>query len=401
MGEKTVFIIIGGGVIGLSTAYHLAKMNTGKVILLEKEVIGDGASSRAGGIITDLLWSRTGVEARKISLTLFGELSEELADYGYRFQNVGCLNLFEAQDWPEREKLLSLYDQCRVPYEILTARDINQRWPDLTPADHILGLYDPLGGYSEPHDYLPALTRRCHELGVDIREGVQVTGIEVGNGRSPTISTTMGSFTADCLICTVHTWTAHLLAAQGWPLPMKAFVHQRYVTTPLPAPLHIPAVNANPQGGYLRPADGNRILAGIETAERSEFITPSPNFRMSELATPLGLAEQLRHNLLPLLSCLGETQWQSEHVGLIAFSLDGEPLLGHLPDMPDVILGTAFHSGGFAYNPVAGLLLAELATGRTTSVDISTFAPDRFSPQVVSDYLATTVVQKEAVRRRH
>jgi glycine/D-amino acid oxidase-like deaminating enzyme len=401
MGEKTAVTIIGGGVIGLSTAYHLARMNVGPVTLLEKEVIGDGASSRAGGIITDLLWSRTGIEARKISLALYGELSEELAEYGYRFQNVGCLNLFDVQDWAEREKLLPLYDQCHVPYEILTARDMNQRWPDLTPAEHILGLYDPLGGYSEPRHYLPALTRRCRELGVDIREGVQVTGIEVGDGRSPHITTTTGSLTADVLICTVHTWTAHLLAAHGWPLPMKAFVHQRYVTTPLPAPLRIPAVNANPQGGYLRPADGNRILAGIESAERPEFITPSPNFRMSELTTSPGLSAQLRHNMLPLLPRLAETQWQSEHVGLIAFSLDGEPLLGHLPDMPQVILGTAFHSGGFAYNPVAGLLLAELAAGRTTSVDINTFAPDRFSPQVVSDYLATAVAQKDAVCRRH
>jgi glycine/D-amino acid oxidase-like deaminating enzyme len=78
-------------------------MNVGPVTLLEKEVIGDGASSRAGGIITDLLWSRTGIEARKISLALYGELSEELAEYGYRFQNVGCLNLFDVQDWAERE----------------------------------------------------------------------------------------------------------------------------------------------------------------------------------------------------------------------------------------------------------------------------------------------------------
>lgn len=400
MGEKTA-VIIGGGVIGLSSAYHLAKMGFGEVILLEKERIGDGASSRAGGIITDLLWSRTGVEARKISLALYGELSEELADYGYRFQDVGCLNLFDEQDWSEREKLLPLYDQCQVPYEVLTAREIHQRWPDLTPANYILGLHDPLGGYSEPHHYLPALTRRCRELGVDIRERVQVTGIEAGNGRSPTITTTTGQITADVLICTVHAWVAHLLAQQGWQVPMKAFVHQRYVTTPLPSPVHIPAVNANPHGGYLRPADGNRILAGIETADRPEFITPSSDFRMSELTTPPGLAEQLRHNMLPLLPRLAETEWQSEHVGLIAFSLDGEPILGHLPGAPEVILGTAFHSGGFAYNPVAGLLLAELAAGRTSSVDITTFAPDRFAPQAVTDYLAITVAQKDAVRRRH
>jgi glycine/D-amino acid oxidase-like deaminating enzyme len=122
---------------------------------------------------------------------------------------------------------------------------------------------------------------------------------------------------------------------------------------------------------------------------------------MRELTTPPGLAEQLRHNMLPLLPRLADTEWQSEQVGLIAFSLDGEPILGHLPGAPEVILGTAFHSGGFAYNPVAGLLLAELAAGRTSSVDITTFAPDRFAPQAVTDYLATTVAQKDAVRRRH
>lgn len=402
MGEKTaVAIIIGGGVIGLSAAYHLAKMAFGRVILLEKETVGDGASSRAGGIITELLWSRTGVEARQISLALYGELSAELAEYGYRFQDVGCLNLFDEHEWPEREKLLPLYDQCQVPYEILTAHQIQQRWPNLTPADDILGLHDPLGGYSEPHHYLPALTRRCRELGVEIREGVLVTGIEAGNGRSPTIITTTEQLTADVLICTVHAWTAHLLARQGWQIPMKAFVHQRYVTTPLPRPLRIPAVNANPHGGYLRPADGNRILAGIETADRPEFAIPTLDFRMNELTISPDLARQLHHNMLPLLPCLADSQWQSEQVGLIVFSLDGEPILGQLPGTPGVILGTAFHSGGFAYNPVAGLLLAELAAGRATSVDISAFAPDRFTPQTTSDYLATTVAQKDAVRRRH
>src|SRR3954471_560069 len=118
-------IIIGSGVIGLSTAYHLARKNFGKIIVVEKGSVGDGSSSRAAGIITGLLWSDTGVLARKLSLQRYRELSEELP--GYRFQDVGCLNLFDPPSWPEREKLFPLYDHQDVSYEILTASEIHAR----------------------------------------------------------------------------------------------------------------------------------------------------------------------------------------------------------------------------------------------------------------------------------
>src|SRR5215471_3294018 len=97
-------IIIGGGVIGLSAAYHLARRRCGPIVLIEKGPVGDGSSSRAAGIITGLLWSETGVRVRKLSLTRFRELSDELD--GYTFQAVGCLNLFDPESWPERAALL-------------------------------------------------------------------------------------------------------------------------------------------------------------------------------------------------------------------------------------------------------------------------------------------------------
>ena len=113
-------IVIGGGVIGLSTAYHLARRRFGRVVLFDKGPVGDGSSSRAAGIITDLLWSEPGVLARKRSLELYRELSQELV--GYSFQGVGCLNLFDAPSWKERKPLLPLYDRHSVPYEILDGR---------------------------------------------------------------------------------------------------------------------------------------------------------------------------------------------------------------------------------------------------------------------------------------
>ncbi|MFN8569911.1 MAG: FAD-dependent oxidoreductase [Kouleothrix sp.] len=104
--SKATAIIIGGGVTGHSTAYHLARKQFGRVIVLEQGLVGAGSSSRAAGIITGLLWSETGVRARKLSLARFRELSRDELD-GYQFQATGCLNLFDPPAWPARAALLA------------------------------------------------------------------------------------------------------------------------------------------------------------------------------------------------------------------------------------------------------------------------------------------------------
>lgn len=392
-------IVIGGGVIGLSTAYQLARKQFGKVILVDKGPVGDGSSSRAAGIITGLLWSDTGVLARKLALQLYRELSEELP--GYRFQDVGCLNLFDAPSWPERERLFPLYDRHHVAYEVLSAADIHQRWPELTPSADLLGLYDPLGGYSEPEEYIPALAQKNRELGVDIREQTQVTGFLQRNGRIAGVTTTTGDIEGDAVICTVHIWTPTMVEQIGWQVPVKAFVHQRYVSTTLPTPARLPAINANPHGGYIRPALGNRLLAGGETGWREEYRVTAPDFHMSVLSAPDEVKTLLTTSLTPLVPRLAQTTWATEKVGLIAFSVDGEPMVGPVDGFPGLYLGCAFHSGGFAYNPVAGLLLAEFVADGRTQIDVSAFSPNRFTTAAVNEYLAMTVTQAHAIRRRH
>ena len=402
-------IIVGGGVIGLNAAYQLARRRFGKIILLDKGPVGGGASSRAAGIVTGLLWSETGVEARKRSLSGFRELSEELSGYGYRFQDVGCLNLFDAESWPERERLLPLYDRSRVPYEILTGAEMRSRWPDLTPEAETVGLFDPLGGYSEPHEFIPALRRRAEDLGVEILENRAVTGFRTGGGRIEGVGTSgpggPEEFGADVVICTVHVWTLKLLALLGRRLPIKAFVHQRYVTAELAQPIAIPAVNAHPLGGYVRPArkaaSDRRLLAGFETEQRAEVRVPSLDFDMSTLSTPEAVRRHMTANLGSLVPRLTRAVWDSEHVGLLSFSSDGEPILGPVADLAGLYVAGSFHSGGFAYSPAAGQLLAELVSDGRAGIDIAAFSPQRFEPHAVDSYLAEEVTQADAVSRRH
>ncbi|MGH9396491.1 MAG: NAD(P)/FAD-dependent oxidoreductase [Terriglobia bacterium] len=392
-------IVIGGGVTGLSTAYHLARKKYGRIILLDKEAVGDGSSSRAAGIITGLLWSETGVLARKKCLALFRELSKELE--GYSFRDVGCLNLYGPQSWRDAEKLLPLYRRLAIPFEIIDAAEIRRRWPALTPHEEFVGLFDPLGGYSEPDEYIPALTRKNRELGVEVCEGRQVFGFLTHNGRITGVKTNAGDIEADAVICTVLAWTLKVIEPLGMQLPLKAFVHQRYLTQPLSSPMKIPAVNANELGGYVRPALGNRLLAGVETAEREECRVPSREFRQNSLSAPRSLKAEINRKYGSLVPALRNIEWESEKVGLITFSLDGEPILGPISNVPGFYVGTAFHSGGFAYNPVAGLLLAEYVADGHTSIDVTAFSPDRFEQKNVEKYLAATFRQRDAFERRH
>lgn len=392
-------VIVGAGVTGMSTAYHLAKKKCGEIILLDKGPVGDGSSQRAAGIITGLLWNEPGVLVRKRCFELYQILSEELT--GYKFQQVGCLNLFSQNSWCERETLLSLYDLHGAPYQVLQPEEMKRRWPDIRIPDDNIGLYDPHGGYSEPAEYIPAMKHHLRELGVDIREREQITGFEISKGTVTGVHTRNGLIEADVVVSTVHSWTRVLLQTVGVELAVKAFVHQRYVTEPLHSSLQIPAVNAGPYGIYFRPANGGSLLAGIETTDREEYTVDSIDFQFAALSTLPGLVEDLQKRISPLLPSLHGVKFRSESVGLITFSMDGEPMLGPLTNLPGLILGLAFHSGGFAYNPGTGELLAEYVSEGRTSIDVSSWSPNRFDPIETKRYLSQMLQQKDIAKRRH
>src|SRR5262245_12711841 len=243
--SSTTIVILGGGVIGMSTAYQLALKQAGRIVLLEKGRLGEGASSRAAGIGTHLIWSEAGVRARQIGFQLFRQFSEEWDDYTFHDEH-GCLNLFTPQAWPAREPLLPLYDRLNVPYEVLDAAEIRSRWPALNPPAEYLGLHDPRGGYSEPAEYVPALARRVRESGVEILEGEPVIEFLRSGSRVTGVRTLRQSIAADAVVSTVHVWSLPVWRELGLRLPMKHFVHQRYVTARLPEPFVAPPVNADP-----------------------------------------------------------------------------------------------------------------------------------------------------------
>jgi glycine/D-amino acid oxidase-like deaminating enzyme len=113
------------------------------------------------------------------------------------------------------------------------------------------------------------------------------------------------------------------------------------------------------------------------------------------------LKNQLRRRLQQFLPDRALPAWEDEKVGLLTFSMDGEPILGPIKQAPGLYLAVAFHSGGFAYNPAAGELLAQFVAEGRTSIDVSAFSPDRFVRDETEHYLAKTIAQKDVSLRRH
>jgi dimethylglycine dehydrogenase len=262
-------------------------------------------------------------------------------------------------------------------------------------------LLDPRGGYSEPDEYVPALLGACRKLGVTIHEGQSVAGLLTRGGRVCGVQTHDGDFESDAVISGVHAWTNRLWEDAGVCWPVKSFVHQRYVSAEMAEPLIAPPVNADPYHGYVRPGRGNRILIGAETADREECPAPASSFRMEELSTPTTVRDEAAGRLRALVPAIGRAGWEASTIGLVCFSMDGEPILGPLAALPGLFVAGAFHSGGFSYNTAAGVLLAEMIVDGGASIDVSSFSPDRFDRQAAREYLAQRVPQSAAVRRRH
>lgn len=393
-------IIVGGGVTGLSTAYHLKRLGYGDVTIFEKDTIGAGSSSRAAGISTGLLWSKTGILARKTALRRFREMSRELD--GYVFHNEhGCLGLFSPELWPAREALLPLYDEYDVPYQVLSAAEIRRRWPMLNPLDDHLGVLDPLGGYSEPPEYLAALTAKLRQLEVRIVTGATVDGIETKNGRAVGIRTGGRVVQGDAVVVANYAWVLPLLKTVDISIPAKTFLHRRYVSAPMAAPFVAPPVNADPYFGYVRPADGNRILVGAETPDLDDIKLTDFRTRYDQLEDDPKLRDEVISRFVDFVPAMRGLDWETRRVGLLSFSMDGEPILGPFGGMDGLFVGVCFHSGGFSYNPASGYYLAEFVARGETSIDLTAFSPDRFAADETAAYNASTVPQRKAARRRH
>ena len=392
-------VVIGAGVTGLSTAFHLVEKGMERVVVVDKGSVGGGSSLQAGGIITMLMATETEVRARAISLDLFERFSRILD--GYHFHQVGCLNLSVENASAKTSESREMWRRLGGQFEVLSGGEISERFPDLAAQETDIGVLDLRSGYSEPHRYIPALRAKLEDMGVEIRENEPVVGFDLRNDRVRGVVTEGGTIETDAAVCAVNAWTNHVLSLVGFRTPYKNFVHERFVTKPFPEPPRLPAVNDHILNGYVRPTDDNRLLLGTSVDNLGAYEMRGPDFDVSELEPHPDALPFLKENLVRRVPMMEGAEWDYHTVGLISLAHDVKPVIGPVPGVDGLFVGAHFHSGGFAYNPVSGLLIAEHVVDGGTSIDSEMYSPARFGSIDTDAFLAAPIMHDEMGVVRH
>ena len=392
-------VVIGAGVTGLSTAFHLVEKGVERVVVVDKGSVGGGSSLQAGGIITMLMATETEVRARAISLDLFERFSRILD--GYHFHQVGCLNLSVENASAKTSESREMWRRLGGQFDVLRGGEISERFPDLAAQETDIGVLDLRSGYSEPHRYIPALKAKLEDMGVEIRENEPVVGFDLRNDRVRGVVTEGGTIETDAAVCAVNAWTNHVLSLVGFRTPYKNFVHERFVTKPFPEPPRLPAVNDHILNGYVRPTDDNRLLLGTSVDNLGAYEMRGPDFDVSELEPHPDALPFLKENLVRRVPMMEGAEWDYHTVGLISLAHDVKPVIGPVPGVDGLFVGAHFHSGGFAYNPVSGLLIAEHVVDGGTSIDSEMYSPARFGNVDTDSFLAAPIMHDEMGVVRH
>ncbi len=368
--ERTAdVVIIGGGVIGVSIAYHLAMKNAGRIVLLEKGQLGEGSTSRCAGGIRTQFTTEINIRFSLESLKVFERFKEEFG-VDPEFRRIGYLFLATTErEWEVFQGNMNLQKSFGIPVELLTTREIKQRWPYLRTDDVLGGTFCAWDGYAGPSEVLSGFAGGAKRAGARAYEGVEATGILLKAGRVTGVQTKEGEISTPVVVNAAGPYASLIGEMAGVKIPVKPLRRQIFITSPFrltdrPVPL---TIDFN-RGWYFRPEVDGFLLSGPLDKE------PSFNINIDYEAR-LEAGENAMYRVPAFEKAKIARGWG----GLYEISPDNHAILGPFPGIEGFILANGFSGHGFQHSPVVGKVIAELITqGRATTIDISPLSVERF-----------------------
>jgi len=369
--EKTAdVVIIGGGVIGLSIAYHLALKKAGRIILFEKGQLGEGSTSRCVGGIRTQFSTEINIRFSLESLKTFEQFEEEFG-ISPEFRRIGYLFLATTEGEMEVFKQnINLQKKFDIPVELIHTDEIKTRWPYLKTDDLLGGTFCPLDGYAGPSEVLSGFAIGAKRAGVKIYEGVEITGISLAKGMMRGIKTKDEEIATPVVVNAAGPYAASVGDMAGIKIPVKPLRRQIFITAPFhltdrPIPLTIDFH----RGWYFRQEIDGLLLSGPLDQEPS-FNTNIDYEAMAEAS----------ENAMDRVPILEKARIARGWAGLYEISPDHHAILGKVPEVEGFILANGFSGHGFQHSPAVGKVIAELIVdGEATTIDISSLSIERFN----------------------
>lgn len=370
--NKASAVIIGGGVMGVSTAYHLAARGCQDVVLLEKAVfLGSEATGKCAGGIRYQFSTEINVRLSLLSLPMLVNFEEELGQQidlrwtGYLFllDNDADVCAYQAQ--------VSMQNRLGVPSQMLSHDEAAQMVPLLNTADIMGGAYHARDGLADPSGVVQGYAAGARRQGVQLLTGVEVTGIRVQAGKVTGVQTSQGAIDAPVVVNAAGPWAGQVAAMAGVQLPISPVRRQIAVTTPLPeVPADFPFVIDFSRNLYFH-REGRGVLTGQSN------VNEPPGFNQS---VDHNWTEQHLDNAIFRFPLLAKAGLLREWAGLYEVTPDAHPVIDRLADPLGFYVVAGFSGHGFMHGPAAGLLMSQLILdGQARSLDIQQLRLSRFA----------------------
>jgi sarcosine oxidase subunit beta len=363
-------VIVGGGIIGVSIAVHLAERGMTDVVILEREAVAAGATSQATGGIRQQFTTESQIRLSVESVRFYERFAERVGQ-PLAFRQVGYLFLLSTPGQNDAfRQAVALQNSLGVPSELLAAETIARQHPMIDTTGIVGGSFCPTDGVAAPADAAYGLAARARELGVRICEGVEVTAIEQSAGRVTGVQTTAGAIACGDLVNAAGPWAAGVAAMAGLEVPVTAHPRQVFTLQRLPElPSDFPFTIDLKSGTYVHQEQSATLLGGGDRDAPSGG-EPVVNWERFE-ATAVAASRWL--------PAVAEAEVRSGWCGLREMTPDDHPILGPVPGLAGLWLAVGFSGHGFMHAPAAGRILAEwMTTGGAAGFDPDPFALDRF-----------------------
>jgi sarcosine oxidase, subunit beta len=364
--------IIGGGVMGLSTAYHLARAGVREVLLLERaDVFGLGATGKCAGGFRHQFATEINIRLSIESVRMLERFEDEP---GYPVSIKRCGYLFVLT---RPEHVAAFRDQVAVQHglgvltEWLGADEVRARLPQLVLDDVLAGTFYARDGLADPSGVLAGYAAGARRLGATLLTGIEVVGAQVVGDTVRSLRTSHGAVEVGAVVNAAGPFAADVGRMLGTEVPVEPLKRQMLVTTPLPeVPADFPFVIDFASSLYFH-REGAGLLTGMSKPDQ----TPGPDESVDLEWEQVHLAAAMRR--LPLLASAGLA---SHWAGLYEMTPDAHPLIGRLAPLTNAYVVAGFSGHGFMHGPIAGRLLAEvILNGRALSLAIEELDPARFA----------------------
>ncbi|QFR31816.1 FAD-dependent oxidoreductase [Ancylobacter sp. TS-1] len=354
-------VVIGGGIVGCSTAYHLGKMGWTDVILLERNKLTSGSTWHAAGLVGQLRTSANITQLLGESVAVYKRLEEETGLATGWKMNGGLRLACNADRWTEVKRQATTAKSFGLDMQLLTPKEAQELWPLMTVDDVVGAAFLPTDGQANPSDITQALAKGARMAGVTIAEEIGVEAIEVELGKVKAVVTTQGRIACEKVVICAGMWSRALGRLAGVNIPLVAVQHQYMVTEPIEGvPRNLPTLRDPDRLTYYKEEVGGLVAGGYEPNPIPWAQKGIPDgFHFSLLQENWEHFEPLMNLMLgrvPALETAGVRQLIN---GPESFTPDGNFILGEAPEVKGVFVGAGFNAFGIASGGGAGMALAE------------------------------------------